>query len=77
MRLQSKVQIFELFFDIRKQIRRNFVVEILINIFPRLDVTGGTGIDVVVHLFDANPTTDYLIIKSGLYCVLPDKCVHI
>lgn len=30
-----------------------------------LPVMGGTGIDVVVHLFDASPKTDYLIIKGG------------
>lgn len=36
-----------------------------IYIIRRLEVTSGTGIDVVVHLFDANPATDYIIIKSG------------
>lgn len=28
-------------------------------------MSGGTDIDVVLHLFDASPKTDYLIIKGG------------
>lgn len=35
------------------------------NILVRLEVNGGTGIEVVVHLLDVNPYSDYMIIKSG------------